>query len=149
MNATMTKFGYPKSLIREYNHWVVLLRPQQTTLGALVLISKESVDSLSGISVEAFSELKEITTIIESSLKDCFTYDKINYLMLMMIDPDVHFHVLPRYSTSRMFGEAEFIDPGWPGPPDLSKANEVGDTVKQQIRELLKNEFSSDSTVSG
>ncbi len=54
MNATMEKFGYPDTLIREYENWVVLLRPQQATLGALVLICKESVDALSSISVEAF-----------------------------------------------------------------------------------------------
>ena len=149
MNATMEKFGYPETLIREYDHWVVLLRPQQATLGALVLVCREDVVTLSGISAEAFSELKEITTTIESGLKDLFAYDKINYLMLMMVDPDVHFHVLPRYSAPQSFGRAEFQDPGWPGPPDLSKTNEVGDAVKQQVWEMLKNKFCSDSTDSG
>ncbi len=76
-----------------------------------------------------FSELKQITTVVESSLKDLFKYDKINYLMLMMVDPDVHFHILPRYSATRVFGQAEFTDPGWPGPPDLGKTNQVDDYV--------------------
>ena len=146
MNATMEKFGYPDTLIREYENWVVLLRPQQATLGALVLICKERVDALSSISVEAFSELKQITTVVESSLKDLFKYDKINYLMLMMVDPDVHFHILPRYSATRIFDQAEFTDPGWPGPPDLSKSNQVGDVVRQRILEALKSEFCRDST---
>lgn len=146
MNATMAKFGYPESLIREYDHWVVLLRPQQVTLGALVLICKEDADALSNISVEAFAELKEVTTVLESGLKGCFKYDKINYLMLMMVDPDVHFHILPRYSVSRVFDQREFADPGWPGPPDLGKANDVGDLVKLQLIETLKDAFSSLST---
>ena len=146
MNATMAKFGYPESLVREYDYWVVLVRPQQVTLGALVLICKQEADTLSGISVEAFSELKEITTALESGLKGCFRYDKINYLMLMMVDPDVHFHILPRYSASKVFGQTEFADPGWPGPPDLGKTNDVGDLVKQQIKEALKNVFCRVST---
>ena len=146
MNATMAKFGYPDSLVREYDYWVVLLRPQQVTLGALVLICKEDADALSGISVEAFAELKEITACIESGLKGCFTYDKINYLMLMMIDPDVHFHVLPRYSSSRFFEQTEFADPGWPGPPDLGQPNDAGDRVKHQLKETLKDAFSRDCT---
>jgi len=146
MNATMEKFGYPDTLIREYENWVVLLRPQQATLGALVLICKERVEALSSISVEAFSELKQITTVVESSLKDLFKYDKINYLMLMMVDPDVHFHILPRYPAARIFDQAEFTDPGWPGPPDLSKSNQVGDVVRQRILEALKSEFRRDST---
>ena len=143
MNATMEKFGYPDTLIREDEHWVVLLRPQQVTLGALVLICKEDADALSSISVEAFSELKIITTVIESSLKECFEYDKINYLMLMMIDPDVHFHILPRYATVRIWGDAEFTDSGWPGPPDLSQANHVGEAVMQLIQKTIKEVFCS------
>jgi len=143
MNATMEKFGYPDTLIREYEYWVVLLRPQQATLGALVLICKENADTLSKISVEAFSELKVITTLVESSLKECFNYDKINYLMLMMVDPDVHFHILPRYADLQIWGDAEFTDPGWPGPPDLGQANQVGEAVKQQIKKTLEKVFCS------
>ncbi|MEN8688320.1 MAG: HIT family protein [Desulfuromonadales bacterium] len=146
MNATMAKFGYPESLVREYDYWVVLLRPQQVTLGALVLICKEDADALSAVSVEAFAELKEITTALESGLKSCFTYDKINYLMLMMVDPDVHFHILPRYSAVRLFGETEFADPGWPGPPDLGQDNNVGDHLKQQIKKTLKDALCCIST---
>ena len=29
MNATIEKFGYPATLIREWQHWVLLLRPAQ------------------------------------------------------------------------------------------------------------------------
>jgi len=142
MNATMEKFGYPDTLIREYDHWVVLLRPQQATLGALVLICKEDASTLSQISIEAFSELKEITTAVESCLRENFKYDKINYLMLMMVDPDVHFHVLPRYADLRIFGNMEFADPGWPGPPALNQTNDVGEEIKRQVQESLKDAFS-------
>ena len=40
MNPTIEKFGYPTTLIREYEHWLVLLRPEQVTLGSLVLAAK-------------------------------------------------------------------------------------------------------------
>lgn len=141
MNATMSKFGYPETLIREYDHWVVLLRPHQATLGALVLICKNEADAFSKICSEAFLELKEITTAIELSLGHCFNFDKINYLMLMMIDPDVHFHVLPRYASPRFFAQSEFSDPGWPGPPDLSRINVTGETQNRAIQESLKQAF--------
>jgi len=141
MNATMKKFGYPETLIKDYRHWVVLLRPQQATLGALVLICKDSVDAFSKISSGAFAELKEITVAIEKHLENCFSYDKINYLMLMMVDKDVHFHVLPRYAQSQVFGEYEFNDPGWPGPPDLTRGNKVNETVNQNILRMLQKTF--------
>ena len=40
MNATLTKFGYPGTLLHESEHWCVLMRPQQVTLGALVLAAR-------------------------------------------------------------------------------------------------------------
>lgn len=139
MNATMKKFGYPETLIKDYRHWVVLLRPQQVTLGALVLICKDDVDTFSKISREAFSELKEVTMAIEQHLEGRFAYDKINYLMLMMVDRDVHFHVLPRYAQAQQFGQCEFSDHGWPGPPDLTRGAEAGEVVTRQlIRELQR-----------
>ena len=96
MNPTMEKFGYPDTLIREFDNWVVLMRPQQVTLGALVLVCKNRADTLSQISPAAFAELKEISGFIEALLRESFHYDKLNYLMLMMVDRDVHVHVLPR-----------------------------------------------------
>lgn len=61
--------------------------------------------------------------------------------MLMMVDREVHFHVLPRYADQRIFGHNKFIDPGWPGPPDLSQNAEVSDTVKQRIQQALQKLF--------
>ena len=142
MNTTMEKFGYPDTLIKEYEHWVVLLRPQQATLGALVLICKNEADTFSKISAEAFSELKDITAAIENHLKDCFSYDKINYLMLMMVDHDVHFHILPRYAQSRIFAQQEFNDPGWPGPPDLAQINQTEEMLTRKIHQTLQQSFS-------
>src|SRR3546814_15372281 len=49
-------------------------------------------------------------------------YSKINYLMLMMVDPDVHFHVIPRYQGERRFEGIAFPDAGWPAAPDLAAA---------------------------
>jgi len=52
-------------------------------------------------------------------LQKTIGYERINYLMLMMEDFDVHFHVLPRYEGTRSFGELAILDKGWPGKPDL------------------------------
>jgi len=142
MNATMKKFGYPDTLIKEYVHWVVLLRPQQATLGALVLACKDDADTFSRISQGAFSELKEVTSAIEQHLKACFSYDKINYLMLMMVDPDVHFHILPRYAQPREFSGQRFNDPGWPGPPNLAQVNITTEVQNLAILDVLQDRFS-------
>ena len=145
MNTTMKKFGYPESLIKDYRHWVILLRPQQTTLGALVLICKDDVETFSQISCEAFSELKEVTTAIENHLGKHFGYDKINYLMLMMVDRDVHFHVLPRYAQPQVFSGTNFVDSAWPGPPDLTRWNKPDETVTRELLQKLREVFTGQS----
>ena len=59
MNQTIEKFGYPGTLIREYDHWVVLLRPAQATLGALILACKDEASRFSDITLEAFTEMAD------------------------------------------------------------------------------------------
>jgi diadenosine tetraphosphate (Ap4A) HIT family hydrolase len=136
-NATLYKFGYPDSAIADGTCWAVLLRPAQVTLGSLVLVCKEPVQAFSELSQQSFSELRELTGRIERSLKRAFAFDKINYLMLMMVDPDVHFHVIPRYAQERNFAETVFRDPAWPGQPDLSQANDVNDETRVAIRQYI------------
>ena len=121
-NQTAAKFGHPETLVRDYRHWCVLLRPQQVTLGALVLVCKDEARRFPEITGGAFSELAVATRDIEAALSAFRPFDKINYLMLMMVDPDVHFHVVPRYQAAQSFDGIDFPDPGWPGPPDLKQA---------------------------
>jgi len=133
MNATLKKFGDPETRLKLFDKWIVLLRPQQVTLGALVIVSREKASAFSQLSVDAFLEFREVVCFVEEKLATAFSYDKINYLMLMMVDPDVHFHVFPRYSSPRHFAEHEFLDRGWPGPPDIKQANLTSVELNQAI----------------
>ena len=100
-NQTCDRFGYPRTLIRDYEHWTVLLREQQITLGSLVLCAKSEATAFSELPADAFAEMATVTADVERSLKAAVHYEKINYLMLMMVDPHVHFHVFPRYEGQR------------------------------------------------
>lgn len=122
MNETIKKFGWPASLIAEFAHWVVLLRPAQPTLGSLVLAAKSDATAFGDLPAEAHAELKIVIGAIEAALRAAVGYQKINYLMLMMVDPYVHFHVLPRYEGERSGGGMTVRDAGWPGQPDLNAA---------------------------
>ena len=122
MNATMEKFGWPATLVREFGHWVVLARPAQPTLGSLVLAAKSDATAFGDLPGEAHAELKQVTQAIETALTSAVDYAKLNYLMLMMVDPHVHMHVIPRYEGSREWDGREFVDVGWPKVPDLGHA---------------------------
>ena len=108
MNPTIEKFGYPATLVREFDHWLVLLRPAQVTLGSLVLAAKGDATAYSELPREAFLEQADIVPTIETALSAFSRYERINYLMLMMVDPNVHFHVIPRYSAPREWNGSTF-----------------------------------------
>lgn len=138
VNQTMRTFGYPDSLVAEYDHWAVLLRPQQATLGALVLACREDATAFSAVSPAAFAELDRAVRASETALARAFAYEKINYLMLMMVDPHVHFHVLPRYSSPREFAGVTFADAGWPRLPDLAGAPALPESCRAALLAKLR-----------
>jgi diadenosine tetraphosphate (Ap4A) HIT family hydrolase len=140
MNDTIRKFGYPETLIAEYHNWVVLLRPDQPTLGSLVLAAKSDATAFSALPADAFAELAQVTAAIETALTKAIRYDRINYLMLMMVDPHVHFHIIPRYQGERVWDATSFTDNGWPKIPDLghyvSLTAELRDSLKGELQRI-------------
>ncbi len=141
LSKTLEKFCCPKYLIKEYEHWILLCRFEQVTLGSLILICKDDVDAFSKISKESFSELSSIIPEIEITLKKLFQNDKINYLMLMMVDPEVHFHVIPRYETERVFEGITFSDKSWPKKTDISVINNVPEEIILKLTKKLQDAF--------
>ena len=137
MNPTIEKFGYPATLVKELEHWMILLRPAQVTLGSLVLAAKSDAAAFSALPREAFAEQADAVAMIERALAGFVHYERINYLMLMMVDPNVHFHVIPRYSQPRRWNGLEFPDTGWPGPPQLGDAVQLsGEQIATFVAEF-------------
>ena len=61
--------------------------------------------------------------------------------MLMMVDPHVHFHVLPRYDGERRWGDLAIADGGWPKLPDLAAATALDDAAIAGLGGWLKGYF--------
>jgi diadenosine tetraphosphate (Ap4A) HIT family hydrolase len=141
MNETILRFGYPATLIAAYRHWLVLLRPDQPTLGSLVLAAIGEARALGELPAEAFLELREVAADIETALAAAVAYEKINYLMLMMVDPHVHWHVLPRYEGDRMAAGLVVEDTGWPRVPQLGEAVKLDPDQVAALGEWLRSKW--------
>jgi diadenosine tetraphosphate (Ap4A) HIT family hydrolase len=138
VNATAQKFGDPATRIGRHGSWNILLRPRQPTLGSLVMVCEEPVRAFGQVSAGGFAELAHATRRVEAMLGAAFAYDKINYLMLMMVDPDVHFHVLPRYAAPRPFAGQTYADTAWPGAPDLGHDLALDATTQASLADHLR-----------
>ncbi len=126
-HETLERFGYPRSEVAGYRHWCVLVRPEQVTACSLVLCARSEVTRFGALPEGAHGELANVTADIESALETAVAFEKINYLMLMMVDPQVHFHVFPRYPGARTVCEMTFGDTGWPRAPALGEATTLDD----------------------
>ncbi|HXC52715.1 MAG TPA: hypothetical protein VN634_17660 [Candidatus Limnocylindrales bacterium] len=115
-----TKFKLAELTVRRFAFWTWSVRPTQCTPGASVLSLNRPCPAWGEVTAEENAELAIVVAEMEGRLKAVCDYDKINYLMLMMVDPQVHFHVIPRYAKPKGLFGVEWIDRAWPKPPDLS-----------------------------
>jgi diadenosine tetraphosphate (Ap4A) HIT family hydrolase len=129
-------FDEQNNLIKDYKFWKLLIRNRNATLGNCVAILKRHIEALSEITHEEMAEFVTLVKDIEKSLKTSFSYDKINYLMLMMMDKHVHFHIIPRYAGKRSFAGLEWVDEGW--PVNVIVENTKIPTVEQGILNKIK-----------
>lgn len=139
LNDFEKKYRSNFNLIKSFNSWNWILRFNQTSFASTILYHKSNKKRLSDITEQDFNEFKFIVNFIEKTLSNKTSYDQLNYLALMMVDPIVHFHIIPRYSNSFFFNDLEFKDFSFPNPPDLSLYNHVTDSVKKNIIKYLKS----------
>ncbi|MBQ2634294.1 MAG: hypothetical protein IJF88_06925 [Oscillospiraceae bacterium] len=124
------KFKVDDLLIYESDCWRWSIRPLQCTIGAGILSLKRPAETMKELTENEGADLIKIVSVIENTLLHCFGQEIMNYIMLMMVDKHIHYHIVPRYSKEILFGEKLFKDAYWPKPPVL-------DTGKLDENELL------------
>lgn len=132
------KFKISKLTLLSFTHWVVSVRPQQPTIGSLVISLKRSCKELNQLLEEETRELKLVFQKTEQLLKSAFGYNKINYLCLMMVDEQVHFHVIPRYENILSFDGKAYKDNSWPGPIDVLNTIQEANVEMKVLGHLQK-----------
>ncbi|WP_367913173.1 adenylyltransferase/cytidyltransferase family protein [Leadbetterella sp. DM7] len=142
------KFRIKDLELLNFNYWLLSVRPQQLTIGSLVIALKRSCSNLSDITSEESKELSLVFSKTEKLLKMSFSYNKINYLCLMMVDNQVHFHVFPRYDKPIALDGKSYEDSSWPKPLDLTNVIEE-DNIELKVLKLLKEQSVKEKIVVG
>ncbi len=140
-NKTIETFGYPGTLIAEYEYWVVLMRQKQVTLGSVIIAAKSDVTSIGGLDPLAGAEFIRIAADFEQTLSVLFSAKKFNYMALMMVDPHPHYHAFPRYSDPVSFLAEKYSDEAWPMPPVLSSSFVLTDEQRSGLLSLLQQKW--------
>lgn len=129
--------------IKEYNHWVLYMRPNQYFLGRVYLWAKrENALDFLEMSHEEKEEFFDIGQKVKQVLKEVFNPDLMNYASLGNIDSHLHVHFIPRYKDARVFAGVEFVDERWgmnhaPYDYDFKLPEEVLFKIRDAIRAKL------------
>jgi diadenosine tetraphosphate (Ap4A) HIT family hydrolase len=123
----------------ETKHWLVVLRSKQVTIGATVLIAKSDATSFSSLMPKEFLDLQIAIEKLEDMYQRALKPDKINYLALMMVDPNPHFHVLPRYAAPRTLQNRAFVDAAWPKPTNMADVIALTTGEQTELVNQLRN----------
>lgn len=136
------KFRVEELKVLENRSWTWSVRPGQPTLGAGILSLNRHAGKFSDVTGEEMKDLAELVGTLEGAIKRAFDHAIMNYLMLMMVDHHVHYHVIPRYEETRSFAGKEWVDNGWPALPligDTQHADDPG--LLQVIQDRLKSKL--------
>lgn len=135
-----SKFQVDSLIVARTPAWSWSVRPNQPTLGSGILSLNRHALHFSDVTTGEMAELSELIKTLEKTVKSVFNHNIMNYLMLMMVDHHVHFHVIPRYDGSRQFAGLEWIDNGWPALPVMADSQHKNqDGVLTQIQDALKS----------
>lgn len=144
MNETMIfeefqkKFRVDELTVFKNDSWTWSVRPGQPTLGSGIISLNRYALRFSDVTSSEMADLADLISQLEKSVKSVFDHNIMNYLMLMMVDHHVHYHVVPRYDGSRQFAGLEWVDNGWPALPVLPD-NQHSDqpNILSSIKEAL------------
>lgn len=134
----MKKFKPETRCIKEFKYWIVCIREKQVNLGSSVILLKRETPSVANMLPEEAAEFPEVVKWFEEVCTKKFNAVKFNYLIMMMKDPFVHYHAIPRYDTEvEMFGKPWEDTNTLKGFGTVESSNEE---LLQEIKEYMKAE---------
>ena len=137
VNTTLQRFGHPAAVIFQSRHWVVLIRPRQTTPYSAVISVRSSAERLAELQPEEAAELPAVIANYEAAVRRLAPAVKFNYLALMMVDPHPHFHAIPRYQSVITIDGKAYPDRDFPRPPDVLQGLDVDTATLERWRAAL------------
>jgi diadenosine tetraphosphate (Ap4A) HIT family hydrolase len=123
---------------RDSQGWTLSVRPGQITLGAMVISSSRGRLDFQDLDGDEAVGLSGAFALTERLAKDVFGAVRINLACLMMKDPIVHFHVVPRYDRPVERYGRTWEDADWPGPPTFPKVDTPAETLHALASDLKR-----------
>ena len=108
------------------DHWKLVLHPDQTVPGSVLVVSRRHVPKLGALTEGEASEFFGVAAMLERAMESSLGATMVNFSCLRnwafrsgapeppLLDgrpnPHVHWHVAPRYASPMVFAGEEFVD---------------------------------------
>ena len=131
----------PHFLIAQSPRWAIVLNRNQDLLGRCYLVLRRPETDVAALTGEELAELWGVLRKVKEILTNLWEPDHFNYAFLMNLDPQVHFHVIPRYRTRREFAGGTFVDPGFGDHYNVGPARTLEAAGYDAILAALRDRF--------
>ena len=128
-------------VLTEDDHWITSLNENQATLGRIYFVLQRHETDVAALTEAEQSSLWQWVSKVKSALDVVFAPDHYNYMFLMNVVGHAHFHIYPRYRTSRTFADVQFDDPQWGGHYDPAASRRLDGATQGAIVEAVKREL--------
>jgi diadenosine tetraphosphate (Ap4A) HIT family hydrolase len=135
----LTHIPDPKRLILDGEQWAIVLNEDQSLLGRCFLLLKRPETDVTALMNEELSDLWEQARRVKRALEAEWEPDHFNYAFLMNVDPQVHFHIIPRYERRREFAGGTYADPEFGKHYGIGPARTLDPAAYDAIIATLKN----------
>jgi len=130
------RFNREDLILKEFDYWILILRPVPVTIGSCVILLKRRCSSLGEITFSEMAEFPKVCNFFEEKNRTLFGAVKYNYHANMMKENFVHFHAIPRYDKEIERYGIKWIDKEWPTGVGMYKTE-----VSEEILYKIKNDF--------
>lgn len=138
MYEFLGRFNRPDLFIKEFNYWILMVRPAPVTIGNCIILLKRKCFSLGEVTEEEILEFPTVCRFFEEKCKLLYGAVKFNYHANMMKENFVHFKAIPRYDKTVTRHGIKWTDKEFPLTENLKK-QEV--RVSEKVLQDIKNDF--------
>ena len=139
----MPEEDYSQNVVKDYTYWTWLVHTNQGYLGRSVLWCKrENALDLMDATSEERAELFAILSEMKKTLEEAFDVSWMNYAFLGNETRHLHGHVIPRYSSERIFEGQKFTDKeyghNWRTDKNFNTSVEMLQAIKKKLQDTIK-----------
>jgi len=131
--------------IYESNYWTIFLAPSQRYLGTCVLVLKRELTDLMDLNAEEWLDFGILVSKLELTLKKIFNPTLFNWSCFKNaafrsspVNPQVHWHFIPRYQKKVVFNGLTFHDPDFGYMPQ-PVTRIIPEKIRSELLDQIKN----------